>query len=51
MDDLLTRFKDFVRSQGYELVISDHGISIEELIGSFKTKPDSCKGDGNDQTK
>lgn len=45
MDDLLTRFKEFVRSHGYELVISDHGISIEELIGSLKTEQDSCGGD------
>jgi hypothetical protein len=33
----IDRFKEFVRSQGYELAITDSGIPIEELLKSFKS--------------
>ena len=33
----IDRFKEFVRSQGYELAVTDSGISIEELLKSFKS--------------
>ena len=33
----VNRFIEFVRSCGYELVVSDSGVSIEELIESFES--------------
>lgn len=33
----VNRFKEFVRSHGYELNISDSGVSIEELLKSLKS--------------
>ena len=37
MSKLLDKFKKFVSDHGYELVVSDTGISVEELAGSFET--------------
>lgn len=33
----VNRFKEFVRSHGYELNISDSGVSIKELLKSLKS--------------
>lgn len=33
----VNRFKEFVRSYGYEIKVSDCGVSIEELLESFKS--------------
>jgi hypothetical protein len=33
----VNRFKEFVRSYGYELDVTDSGISIEELLKSFES--------------
>lgn len=33
----VNRFKEFVRSYGYELEVSDSGVSIEELLESFES--------------
>ena len=33
--DQIDRFKEFVRSYGYELEVSDSGVSIEKLLESF----------------
>lgn len=38
MPNLLDRFKKFVSDHGYELVVSDTGISVEELARSFETE-------------
>lgn len=36
---LLQRFKEFAGSQGYDLVISDSGISIKDLVESLNSMP------------
>lgn len=33
----VNRFKEFVRSHGYELNVSDSGVSIEELLKPLKS--------------
>lgn len=37
MSELLDKFKKFISDHGYELVVSDSGISVEELTRSFET--------------
>lgn len=37
MPNLLDKFKKFVSDCGYKLVVSDTGISVEELAGSPET--------------
>lgn len=37
----VNRFKEFVRSYGYELKVSNSGFSIEELLESFKSISDA----------
>ena len=37
MPNLLDKFKKFVSDCGYELVVSDTGISVEELARSLET--------------
>ena len=37
MNTLLDKFKKFVSDNGYKLVISDSGISVNDIFGSNET--------------
>jgi hypothetical protein len=46
----IDRFKEFVRSQGYELAITDSGIPNEELLRSFKSALKEADEDAGSKT-